>query len=104
MNVDEALKEADTEIIPTAAEPFSVAWWQSRSTDELREFINRGHRQGPVFDAASAETERRARERLKETQRAAEANVARMKRIRRLILEMLLLTTLAVLVIALIVR
>ena len=61
--------------------PCSVAWWESRSAEELRDIIKRGFAGGPEFPGAVAEVERRARvetRRLRE-QAAAEA-VSRRKR------------------------
>jgi len=47
---------------PAIEEPFSPAWWQNRSSDELRAIVQRGVRGGETFFAAAAELERRARE------------------------------------------
>ena len=45
-----------------AVEPYSAAWWELRTAEELRDIINRGFSGGGAFQAAVAETERRARE------------------------------------------
>lgn len=79
-----------------AAEPFSDAWWHERSTEELRAFMNRGIGAGGAFEGATAETERRARESSREVERSAEAGVTRNRRLRRVMLEALLLTSLFV--------
>jgi hypothetical protein len=47
-------------------------WWSSRSTDELREMINRGFAGGDLFTGATAE----ARRRSNEAQRAADEEAA----------------------------
>ena len=53
---------------PETVEIYSVAWWQSRTPEELRDIINRGFAGGDAFGGALAESERRVREeaRLKE--------------------------------------
>jgi hypothetical protein len=79
--MDQALTLVATQTGDAPVEPYSVAWWESRTAEELRDIINRGFAGGQIFKAANAEIERRARE---ETRRlrdlaAAEA-VARRKR------------------------
>ena len=81
MTMDEVLAVVDEQASVESVEPYSVAWWESRTAEELRDIINRGFAGGEIFKAANAEIERRARE---ETRRlrdlaAAEA-VARRKR------------------------
>ena len=53
---------------PESVEIYSLTWWQSRSSEELRDIINRGFAGGDAFGGALAESERRVREaaRLKE--------------------------------------
>ena len=81
MSMDEALTVIDAQTAVESAEPYSVAWWESRTAEELRDIINRGFAGGQVFKAANAEIERRARE---ETRRlrdlATAAALARRKR------------------------
>lgn len=81
MSMDEALAVVDEQTAAESVEPYSVAWWESRSAEELRDIINRGFAGGQVFKAANAEIERRARE---ETRRlrdlATAAALARRKR------------------------
>jgi hypothetical protein len=79
--MDEALTVVAAPAETDAVEPYSVAWWESRTAEELRDIINRGFAGGQVFKAANAEIERRARE---ETRRlrdlASAAALARRKR------------------------
>jgi hypothetical protein len=79
--MDEALTVVAARAETDAVEPYSVAWWESRTAEELRDIINRGFAGGQVFKAANAEIERRARE---ETRRlrdlASAAALARRKR------------------------
>ena len=43
-------------------EPYSVAWWESITAEQLRDIIHRGFAGGQEFAGAVAEVERRARE------------------------------------------
>ena len=81
MTMDQTLivGAANADVEPSV--PYSVAWWESRTAEELRDIINRGFAGGQEFTGAVAEVERRARA---ETRRlrdlaAAEA-LARKKR------------------------
>ena len=65
MNVDEISASTGT-----ASEPYSPGWWQSRTSEELREIMH-GCGTGPLFEAASGEAERRAKQRLKAEAEAA---------------------------------
>ena len=60
-----------------AHEPYSVAWWESRTATELRDIINRGFAQGPAFRGAVAEVERRAREETRRLRDLAAAETLR---------------------------
>jgi hypothetical protein len=79
-------------------EPYSEAWWHERSAEELRLIMDKGFRLGPAFEGATAEAERRARERLREEEQAEAAKEVRNKQIRRLILEVLLFASLLVVI------
>lgn len=77
--MDEALTIVAKQAEADSVEPYSFAWWEGRTAEELRDIINRGFAGGQLFNAANAEIERRARE---ETRRlrdlaAAEALVRR---------------------------
>ena len=75
--VDVASGAASAEI---AADLYSAEWWESRTAAELRDIIKQGFRQGPVYDRAVTETERRAREavrRLREQESATERRNAK---------------------------
>lgn len=81
MTLDETLAVVANDSAVESIEPYSVAWWESRTAEDLRDIINRGFAGGQVFKAANAEIERRAREetrRLRE--QATAAAVARRKR------------------------
>ena len=80
-NMEETLTVGGTKSDVERTGPFTVAWWESRTAEELRDIINRGFAGGQEFTGAVAEVERRARA---ETRRlrdlaAAEA-LARKKR------------------------
>ena len=98
MSVDQMVGTTETQAMDGPAEPYSVAWWHSRSTDELREMINRGFGVGDLSEGATVETERRARERQKAEQQAVQAKAVRNKRFRLLTLETILLAFLALLI------
>ena len=79
--MDETLAVVANDSAVESIEPYSVAWWESRTAEDLRDIINRGFAGGQVFKAANAEIERRAREetrRLRE--QATAAALARRKR------------------------
>lgn len=57
----ESLTVGATRTYDHSHEPFSVAWWESRTAEQLRDIINRGFAGGPEFAGAVAEVERRAR-------------------------------------------
>ena len=81
MTLDETLAVVANDSAVESIEPYSVAWWESRTAEDLRDIINRGFAGGQVFKAAYAEIERRAREetrRLRE--QATAAALARRKR------------------------
>jgi hypothetical protein len=80
------------------AEPFSEAWWHDRSAEELRSYMSRGPASGAAFDAATAEVERRARERLRNEEQAEATKDTRNQRMRRLILEGLLFACLLIVI------
>ena len=104
MTTDEIAVAPDVAVIDRSSDLYSPGWWQSRSTEELREIINRGIANGPVFEGATIETERRAREHLRIEDNAADAQAARNKRLRLLILEAVLVTCLFALIAALLMR
>jgi hypothetical protein len=70
-------------------EAYSPAWWRNRTSEELRDIINRGFAGGDLFAGAAAESARRSNEarRLAE-QEAAELSQARRRRVftRRILL------------------
>jgi hypothetical protein len=79
--MDEALAIVAKAAESQSAEPYSVAWWESRTAEELRDIINRGFAGGQVFKAANAEIERRAREETRRLRDQATAEaLARRKR------------------------
>jgi hypothetical protein len=62
-------------------------WWRSRSSDELRELINRGFAGGDLFTGATAEAARRSSEaQLAADLEAAEAAMRRRSRVRKILL------------------
>lgn len=103
MNVDETLESAEAMGTTTVAGRFSAAWWESRSTDELRDMMRRGFG-SEQFAGATAEVERRARAQMKAQDEASETHAAGNKRLRRLILEGVLLACLISLILLLFMR
>jgi len=86
-----------------AVEPYSPAWWQNRSTEELRALLDRGFGSA-AFEGATAETERRAREDLRAQDDAAETMAEQKKSLRLKILEALLLGCLIAIIAVLLLR
>ena len=75
MSTDQAELAPDAVALESEPEPYSAAWWQARTTAELREIIKHGFRHGLPYEMAVAETERRARDalrRVREEERATE--------------------------------
>ena len=68
-----------------ASEPFSAAWWQNRTAEELRDIIKRGFAGGEAFKGAVAEAERRGREATKRLREAAAIEAVRHKQRMRLV-------------------
>lgn len=68
-----------------SGEPYSVAWWECRTAEDLRDIINRGFAGGQLFRDAVAEAERRASQETKRL-RAVAATEALSRRKRRKIL------------------
>jgi hypothetical protein len=66
MTYNETLSDRRKKAPADASEPFSAAWWERRTAEELRDIIKRGFSGGEAFQGAVTETERRAR---KETSR-----------------------------------
>ena len=81
MTLDETLAVVANDSAVESIEPYSVAWWESRTAEDLRDIINRGFAGGQVFKAANAEIERRAREETRRLREQATASaLARRKR------------------------
>ena len=99
MNLDETLvREARLD------EPYSESWWHTRTAEELRQMMSAGIATNPAFDGASAEAERRARERLRAEEAAERAEANRKMRLRLKILGIFLLAGLLALFAALLSR
>jgi hypothetical protein len=88
------------EKVMSSSEPYSTHWWRACSSENLRDIIARGPSVGAIFDSAVAETERRARECREREEQAAAAQSLRKARVRRVMLEGLLLVCLTLLVVA----
>src|SRR4051794_11459921 len=67
------------------AEPYSVAWWEGRSPEELRDLVQTGFRAGTVYECAVQEIERRARELTRRARDQAAVEQRRRKRLQRLL-------------------
>jgi len=87
-----------------APEPYSDAWWQERSAEELREIMDKGYRLGPAFAGATAEVERRARLRSHDEEAADLDREAHSKQARRLIFEGMILTCILILIVVILIR
>ena len=98
MSVEDTVEAPDALAAPIGAEPYSEAWWHERNTEELRLMMDRGPAMGASFDGATAEVERRARDRLRDQEQAAVTQGTRNRQVRRLILEGLLLACLLIVV------
>lgn len=66
-------------------DPYSVAWWESRTAEELRDIINRGFAGGPQFRGAVAEAERRARDETRRLREIAAMEAIRQKKRRMIV-------------------
>lgn len=86
MMLREPLTLDDSPAAAAPAEPYSAAWWESRTPEELREFVKGGFQAGALFDAAVQEVERRARALTRQARVVAAAEQARRKLVRRFIL------------------
>ena len=73
MTVNETLIRTGFEEPEPEPPPYSAAWWELRTAQELRDMIKRGFEVGPAYDGAVVETERRARERMRELRESAAA-------------------------------
>ena len=86
MALDETLAVVGNEAAITSLEPYSVAWWESRTGEELRDIINRGFAGGQAFQSAVAEVERRAREETSRLRAAAALEAERRNKRNRLLI------------------
>ena len=85
MTLDRTLAETGVSgtVNQESREQFSVAWWQNRTAEELRDIIKRGFAGGDAFQGAVVETERRARDETQRLRQLAAVEAAkRKKRIR----------------------
>ena len=102
MEVTESTKTATER--STEPEPYSAAWWEQRTTVELREIIKRGFGVGQAFDGAVAETERRAREAMRRVRDQAGAEVQQKEKSRLLVLGTILAVLIALVLLVWLVR
>lgn len=86
MAVKETLAVIRADTATEAVEPYSVAWWESRTAEELRDIINRGFAGGQAFQAAVAEAERRSREETKRLRALAALQAERRNKRNRIIM------------------
>jgi hypothetical protein len=104
MDVDHAVQSTPANTTQAALGPHSPEWWHARTADELRAIIVGGFEMGEMFDAATAEADRRAALQRRADERAAEAEMVRKMGLRRRILETLLLACLVALIASVLVR
>lgn len=81
MTLDETSNLSATNDQHVSYLPYSKDWWEGRTSEELRDIINRGFAGGEIFKGATAEVERRT----KLAERAREAAAAEEERQRRAI-------------------
>jgi hypothetical protein len=86
MTFNETLAVIGTSGPDEAAEPYSAAWWQRRTAEELRDIIKRGFSGGQAFHGAVSETERRAREETRRLRDVAAVEAERRRKRRRVII------------------
>jgi len=98
MSVETISAPPEVQRAENGPEPYSEAWWHERSAEELRLIMSRGFKLGTAFDGATAEAERRARERLHNDEEVAVATDVHNKRMRRMVLEGLLLACLLIVI------
>jgi hypothetical protein len=67
------------------AEPYSSAWWEGRSPQELRDLVQSAFRTGTVYECAVQEIERRARELTRRARDQAAVEQKRRKKLQRLL-------------------
>ena len=80
MTMDQVLSVVGNDTAVEAIEPYSVAWWEGRTAEELRDIIKRGFAGGQAFKAANAEIERRAREETRRLRDLAAAEALQRRR------------------------
>jgi len=95
---EKVLSRADES--PESGEIYSVAWWHSRTPDELRDIIDRGFAGGDTFGAALAESERRARQEMIRLREEATIPVERSWRMKFAALSVAIVALFAVLTVA----
>ena len=76
---------------------YSDDWWRSRTSDELRDLINRGFAGGDLFTAATAEAKRRSGEARKLADEEAAAASRQQDWYRRKVLALRILVGLSLL-------
>jgi hypothetical protein len=70
-------------------------WWRGLSSDELRDIINRGFAGGELFTGATAEAERRSKEKRRAADEEAARSILQRKRASRKTLILRLLVVLS---------
>lgn len=86
MTFNETIAVTGTSGSDGAAEPYSAAWWELRSAEELRDIIKRGFAGGEAFQGAVSETERRARDETRRLRDAAALEAERRRKLKRVAL------------------
>ena len=54
---------------------YPASWWESRTAEQLQEFVRAGFMSGEMFDGAQRELERRARESARQVAEATEQEI-----------------------------
>lgn len=82
MSSDDTLAISES-VAADSTEAFSVAWWERRTAEELRDIIKRGFSGGSAFEGAVAEAERRARIATTALRAAAAEEAERRRKLKR---------------------
>ena len=95
MTLNQTLADTGESRADEALQPYSAAWWQRRTAEELRDIIKRGFAGGDAFQGAVSETERRAREETRRLRDLAALAAERAKMRKRVVLGSIALVVIA---------
>jgi len=96
MTINETFAESGARLADESPEPYSAAWWESRTAEELRDIIKRGFAGADAFRGAVAETERRARAATTRLREEAAAQAVRRMKFRKILVGSVAVSGLAI--------